>query len=105
MVSKFLRVFIGGKDHFGIFFFDPHVSLATIRIQLDEHIFDIFLEKHYRQWKVQEYQPNFVALWKVEALLDIFLHPSEYFNEVYYHYLEANDMEEKIEQSWEEEED
>ncbi|KAL2508904.1 Uncharacterized protein Fot_32551 [Forsythia ovata] len=67
-------------------------------VQLDERIFDVFLDKHERQWKVQEYPPNIVvAHWKVEALLDIFLHLYEYFNEVYSYYLETDETEDNIE--------
>ncbi|KAL2550125.1 hypothetical protein Fot_11655 [Forsythia ovata] len=89
-----VRVSIGSRDHFDLFLFNHHVSLSTVKVQLDEHIFDVFLEKHDRQWKVQEYPLNFVALWKVEALLEVFLYPSKYFNEVYSRNLEADDMEE-----------
>ncbi|KAL2551605.1 hypothetical protein Fot_05224 [Forsythia ovata] len=96
-LDNVVRVSISGRDHFDIFFFNTHVLLATVNVQLDERIFNIFFKKHDRQWKVQEYPPNFVALWKVEALLNVFLHPSEYFNEVYSRYLEADDMEEEIE--------
>ncbi|KAL2457808.1 hypothetical protein Fot_19532 [Forsythia ovata] len=74
-------------------------------VQLDERIFDVFHDKHEREWKVQEYPPNIVALWKVEALLDMFLHPYEYFNEVYSRFLEVDDMEEETEQSGSEEGD
>ncbi|KAL2516417.1 Uncharacterized protein Fot_30388 [Forsythia ovata] len=82
-IDNVVRVSIGGRDHFDLFFFNPQISLATVKVQLDERIFNVFLDKHERQWKVQEYPPNIVALWKVEALLDMFLHPYEYFNEVY----------------------
>ncbi|KAL2545764.1 Uncharacterized protein Fot_14997 [Forsythia ovata] len=97
-----VRVSIGSRDYFDIFFFNPHVSFATIKVQLDERLFDIFLAKDGSQWKVQEYPSNVVALWKVEALLDMLLHPSKYLNEVYSRFLEAEDMEEEIEQSEEE---
>ncbi|KAL2545460.1 hypothetical protein Fot_14693 [Forsythia ovata] len=71
-LNNVVRVSIGSRDHFDLFFFNPHVSLATVNVQLDKHIFDVFLENHDRQWKAQEYPPNFVAMWKVEDLLDIF---------------------------------
>ncbi|KAL2465212.1 Dirigent protein 9 [Abeliophyllum distichum] len=98
-------VYISGRDHFDLFFFNPQTSLAIVKVQLDEHIFDVFLDKHEHQWKVQEYPPNIATLWKMEALLDIFLHSYEYFNEAYSHFLKVNDMEEEIEQSGSEEGD
>ncbi|KAL2515158.1 Uncharacterized protein Fot_29129 [Forsythia ovata] len=104
-LDNVVRVFIGGRDHFDIFFFNLHISLATVNMQLNERIFDVFLNKHERRWKVQEYPPNIVVHWKVEALLDIFLHPYGYFNKVYSRYLETDDMEDKIEQSSSEEGD
>ncbi|KAL2545060.1 hypothetical protein Fot_14293 [Forsythia ovata] len=104
-LGNVVRVSIGRMDHFDIFFFNPYISLATVKVQLDERIFDVFLDKHERQWKVQEYPPNIIAHWKVEALLDMFLHPYEYFNEVYSRYLKTDEMEERIEQSGSEEGD
>ncbi|KAL2549523.1 Uncharacterized protein Fot_11053 [Forsythia ovata] len=82
-----------------------HKNLLDNVVQLDERIFDVFLDKHERQWKVQKYSPNIVTHWKVEALLDMFLHLYEYFNEVYSYYLETNEMEKNIEQSSSEEGD
>ncbi|KAL2483307.1 Uncharacterized protein Fot_44751 [Forsythia ovata] len=100
-----VRVSIGGRDHFDLFFFNPHISLATVKVQLDELIFDVFLDKYERQWKIQEYSPNIVAHWKVEALLDMFLYSYEYFNEDYSLYLETDEIEENIEPSGSEEGD
>ncbi|KAL2493640.1 hypothetical protein Fot_37397 [Forsythia ovata] len=104
-LDNVVRVSIGGGYHFDLFFFNLHISLATVKVQLDEHIFDVFLDKNECQWKVQGYPPNIVAHWNVEAFLDIFLHPYEYFNEVYFYYLETDDMENKIEQLGSEEGD
>ncbi|KAL2553042.1 Uncharacterized protein Fot_06661 [Forsythia ovata] len=104
-LDNVVRVSICGRDHFDIFFFNPHISLATVNMRLDERIFDVFLDKHERQWKVHEYPLNIIAHWKVEALLDMFLHPYEYFNEVYSRYLETDEMEDNIEQSGSEEGD
>ncbi|KAL2545229.1 Uncharacterized protein Fot_14462 [Forsythia ovata] len=41
-----VRVSIGGRDHFDIFFFNSHISLATVKVQLDERIFDVFSQEY-----------------------------------------------------------
>ncbi|KAL2515416.1 Uncharacterized protein Fot_29387 [Forsythia ovata] len=69
-LNNVVRVSIGGRDHFDLFFFNPHISLAIVKVQLDEHIFDVFLDKHERQWKVQEYPPNIVSHWKTDDMDD-----------------------------------
>ncbi|KAL2521849.1 hypothetical protein Fot_25772 [Forsythia ovata] len=98
-LDNMVRVSIGGRDHFDIFFFNHYISFAIVKVQLDKRIFDVFLAKRGCQWKVQEYPSNFVVLQKVEALLVMFLHHSKYFNDVYSRFLEVEDMEEEIEQS------
>ncbi|KAL2476853.1 Uncharacterized protein Fot_45867 [Forsythia ovata] len=50
-LDNVVRVSIGGRDHFDLFYFNPQTSLATVEVQLDERIFDVFLDKHERSGK------------------------------------------------------
>ncbi|KAL2501011.1 hypothetical protein Fot_34859 [Forsythia ovata] len=75
-LDNVVRVSIGGRDHFDRFFFNPQTSLATVKVQLDDRIFDVFIDKHERQWKVQEYPPNIVTLWKVDDMEEEIEHSS-----------------------------
>ncbi|KAL2520003.1 Uncharacterized protein Fot_23926 [Forsythia ovata] len=56
-----VKMSIGSSDHFDLFFFNSHISLATVKVQLDECIFDLFLDKHERQWKVYKYLSIIIA--------------------------------------------
>ncbi|KAL2508430.1 ATP synthase alpha subunit [Forsythia ovata] len=47
-----VRMSIGSRDRFDLFFFNPHISLATVKMQLDERIFDVFLDNYECQLKV-----------------------------------------------------